>query len=112
MPYSSSRTSYRSYSLVLFSPERLSGTYGACERICEAPLALMMTKRGTKMKRRSRSGSWHRKRLRPGRNPDPGPPGVSPRYTDVHVITAGLHASAAMGLSGRLEFDSSNHGLC
>jgi hypothetical protein len=24
--------------------------------------------------------------------------------------TAGLHASAAMGLSGRLEFDSSNHG--
>jgi hypothetical protein len=26
--------------------------------------------------------------------------------------TAGLHASAAMGLSGRLEFDSSNHGLC
>jgi hypothetical protein len=30
----------------------------------------------------------------------------------VHVNTAGLHASAAMGLSGRLEFDSSNHGLC
>jgi hypothetical protein len=26
--------------------------------------------------------------------------------------TAGLHASAAMGPSGRLEFDSSNHGLC
>jgi hypothetical protein len=26
--------------------------------------------------------------------------------------TAGLHASAAMGFSGRLEFDSSNHGLC
>jgi hypothetical protein len=24
----------------------------------------------------------------------------------VHVNTAGLHASAAMGLSGRLEFDS------
>ena len=24
----------------------------------------------------------------------------------------GLRASAAMGLSGRLEFDSSNHGLC
>jgi hypothetical protein len=32
--------------------------------------------------------------------------------TDMHVNTAGLHASAAMGLSGRLEFDSSNHGLC
>jgi hypothetical protein len=30
----------------------------------------------------------------------------------VCVNTAGLHASAAMGLSGRLEFDSSNHGLC
>jgi hypothetical protein len=30
-----------------------------------------------------------------------------------HANTAGLHASAAMGLSGRLEFDSSNHGgLC
>ena len=26
--------------------------------------------------------------------------------------TAGLHAPAAMGLSGRLEFESSNHGLC
>jgi hypothetical protein len=26
--------------------------------------------------------------------------------------TAGLHAPAEMGLSGRLEFDSSNHGLC
>jgi hypothetical protein len=30
----------------------------------------------------------------------------------VCVNTAGLHASTAMGLSGRLEFDSSNHGLC
>jgi hypothetical protein len=30
----------------------------------------------------------------------------------VRVNTAGLHAPAAMGLSGRLEFDSSNHGLC
>jgi hypothetical protein len=29
----------------------------------------------------------------------------------VHANTAGLHASAAMGLSGRLEFDSSYHGL-
>jgi hypothetical protein len=29
----------------------------------------------------------------------------------VHANTAGLHASAAMGLSGRLEFDSSNYGL-
>jgi hypothetical protein len=47
MPYSSSRTSYRSYSLVLFSPERVIGSYGACERTSEAPLALMMTKRGT-----------------------------------------------------------------
>jgi hypothetical protein len=31
---------------------------------------------------------------------------------DTHVNTAGLRASAAMGLSGRLEFDSSNHALC
>jgi hypothetical protein len=30
----------------------------------------------------------------------------------VHVNTAGLHALAAMGLSGRLLFDISNHGLC
>jgi hypothetical protein len=30
-------------------------------------------------------------------------------HTDVN--TAGLHASATMGLSGRLLFDSSNHGL-
>jgi hypothetical protein len=29
-----------------------------------------------------------------------------------HANTAGLHASAAMGLSGRLLFDSSNRGLC
>jgi hypothetical protein len=39
----------------------------------------------------------------------------SSRGTDVHVNTAGLpavHAPAAMGLSGHLEFDSSNHGLC
>jgi hypothetical protein len=28
----------------------------------------------------------------------------------VHVNTAGLHASAAMGLNGRLLFDSSNRG--
>jgi hypothetical protein len=44
--------------------------------------------------------------------PDPGPPGASSRCTGVQVNTAGLHASAAMGLSGRLEYDSSNHGLC
>jgi hypothetical protein len=50
--------------------------------------------------------------LRPRRKPDPGPPGAGSRCTDIHVNTAGLHASAAMGLSGRLEFDSSNHGLC
>jgi hypothetical protein len=30
----------------------------------------------------------------------------------VRANTAGLHASAAMGLDGRLEFDSSNRGLC
>jgi hypothetical protein len=50
--------------------------------------------------------------LLPWRTPDPGPPGVSSRCTDVHAKTAGLHATAAMGLSGRLEFDSSTHGLC
>jgi hypothetical protein len=38
--------------------------------------------------------------------------GPSSRCTDIHANTAGLHASAVMGLSGRLEFDSSNHGLC
>jgi hypothetical protein len=36
--------------------------------------------------------------LRPGRKPDPGPPGVSSRCTDVHANTAGLHASAAVGI--------------
>jgi hypothetical protein len=60
----------------------------------------------------NQGGGWYRKRVRPGRKPDPGPPGVSSRCTDVHVNTAGLHAPAAMGLSGRLEFDSSNHVLC
>jgi hypothetical protein len=30
----------------------------------------------------------------------------------VHANTAGLHAPAAMGPSGRLGFDSSNYGLC
>jgi hypothetical protein len=35
-----------------------------------------------------------------------------PALYHIHANTAGLHASAAMGLSGRLEFDSSNHGLC
>jgi hypothetical protein len=58
------------------------------------------------------SAFWYGERLRPGHKPGPGPPGVSSRCTDVHANTAGLHASAAMGLSGRLEFDSSNHGLC
>jgi hypothetical protein len=56
--------------------------------------------------------SWHRKRLRRRRNPGQRPPGAGSRCTDIHANTAGLHASAAMGLSGRLEFDSSNHGLC
>jgi hypothetical protein len=66
----------------------------------------------------NQSGSWHRKRLRPGRKPDPGPRTSGSRLAlyHVHVNTAGLHASTAMGLSGRLEFDSSNcrsnHGLC
>jgi hypothetical protein len=32
VPYSSSRKSSRIYSLVLSSPKRLSGSYGACER--------------------------------------------------------------------------------
>jgi hypothetical protein len=60
----------------------------------------------------NQSGSWQGKRLRPRRTPDPGPPGAGSRCTDIHANTAGLLASAAMGLSGRLEFDSSNHGLC
>jgi hypothetical protein len=30
----------------------------------------------------------------------------------VHVNTAGLHASAARGLIGRPEYDTSNPGLC
>jgi hypothetical protein len=48
----------------------------------------------------------------PGARPTPGLRGGRPAMYHVHVNTAGLHASAAMGLSGRLEFDSSNHGLC
>jgi hypothetical protein len=46
-----------------------------------------------------------------GASPTPGPRGRLVLY-HVHANTAGLHASAAIGLSGRLEFDSSNHGLC
>jgi hypothetical protein len=38
-------------------------------------------------------------------------PGSRLALYHAHANTAGLHASAAMGLSGRLEFDSSNHGL-
>jgi hypothetical protein len=38
----------------LFSPERVSGSYGACERTSEAPLALMMVKRGTQMEMKRR----------------------------------------------------------
>jgi hypothetical protein len=38
--------------------------------------------------------------------------GSRPALYHVHVNTAGLRASAAMGLIGRLLFDSSNHGLC
>jgi hypothetical protein len=30
----------------------------------------------------------------------------------VRVNTAGLYALAAVGIDGRLEFDSSNRGLC
>jgi hypothetical protein len=56
----------------------------------------------------NQSGSWRRKRLRPGRKP-----GSRLALYHAHAnTTAGLHASAAMGLSCRLEFDSSNHGLC
>jgi hypothetical protein len=62
----------------------------------EAPAAWAITQ--------GQSGSWHGRRLRSGRKPGPGPPGVGSRCTDVCVNTAGLHASAAMGLSGRLEF--------
>jgi hypothetical protein len=36
---------------------------------------------------------------------------IGSRCTDIHANTAGLHASAAMNLSGRLLFDSSNRGL-
>jgi hypothetical protein len=42
----------------------------------------------------------------------PRTPGSRPTMYHVCVNTAGLHAPAAMGRSGRLEFDSSNHGLC
>jgi hypothetical protein len=38
--------------------------------------------------------------------------GSRPALYHVHANTAGLHASASMGLSGRLLFDSRNHGLC
>jgi hypothetical protein len=36
--------------------------------------------------------------------------GSRPALCHAHTNTAGLHASAAMGLSGRLLFDSSNYG--
>jgi hypothetical protein len=36
-------------------------------------------------KLQNQSGNWHRKRLRPWRKPDPGPPGASSRCTDIHV---------------------------
>jgi hypothetical protein len=44
-----------------------------------------------------------KERLRPRRQPDPGPPGVGSRCTGIHLNTAGLRASAAMGLDGRHE---------
>jgi hypothetical protein len=37
------------------------------------------------------------------------PPARTRKYG---INTAGLHATAAVGLDGRLEFDSSNRGLC
>jgi hypothetical protein len=42
----------------------------------------------------------------------PRTPGGRLAVYHIFVNTAGLHASAAMGLGGRLEFDSSKHGLC
>jgi hypothetical protein len=58
------------------------------------------------------SCSWHGRRLRPGHKPDPGHPGVGLRCTAYVNTAGGLHASAAVGLGGRLVFDSSNRGLC
>jgi hypothetical protein len=49
-----------------------------------------------------------------GRTPTPGlrePARDAPTYTQIPPGCT-PHASAAMGPSGRLEFDSSNHGLC
>jgi hypothetical protein len=42
----------------------------------------------------------------------PRAPGSRLALHHAHAHTAGLHAPAAMWLSGRLLFDSSNHGLC
>jgi hypothetical protein len=38
---------------------------------------------------RNQSGGWHRKRLRSGRKPDPGPPGVGSRWTTRTQIPPG-----------------------
>jgi hypothetical protein len=48
----------------------------------------------------------------PRASPTPGLRESACAVHHVRVNTAGLHASAAVGLDGRLEFDSSNRGLC
>jgi hypothetical protein len=54
------------------------------------------------LRRTELCSGWHGTHLRPWPKPDPGPPGVRSRCTDVRVNTAGLHVPP--GCTPRLQW--------